>query len=191
VAIDVAKVPVFTLKTGAKLHRIHRATDAPWFFNGSRTGRFDLSAPVGTCYLAEHPLGAFVETLRTLNPIPEPELTRRRLTTVAIDRLAGARLADITAARALAAGVTAAIATGDPHDYASSHAFAASCHAAGLAGIRYRVRHDPSQRLIGIALFGATGGDAPEPEHGTTPLSPDLIRDAEHRFGYTVLPAVL
>lgn len=49
------------MKLGTKsLWRIHPADVAPWFFDVGPDGRFNL-AESGTCYLAEEPLGAFVE----------------------------------------------------------------------------------------------------------------------------------
>lgn len=56
---DLPELP--SAKLGTKsLWRIHAADVAPWFFDVGPDGRFNL-AESGTCYLAEEPLGAFVE----------------------------------------------------------------------------------------------------------------------------------
>jgi hypothetical protein len=59
-----------------------------------------------------------------------------------------------------------------------------------VSGMRWRVRHDPEQRLIGIALFGPKGAQ-PEgnwPPSTSSPIPESLVRDAEKLFGYRVLP---
>jgi hypothetical protein len=98
------------------------------------------------------------------------------------------RLADLTSRRALQFGVTASL--GANEDYSGSQEFAVQAVEAGFAGVRYFVRHDPAQKLYGMALFGdpsggvglaeATGADAPIP--------PALVDEARARFGYRVVP---
>ena len=51
--------------------------------------------------------------------------------------------------------MTATLGAGD--DYAPSQAFAADALRAGWDGVRYLLRHDPRQRLYGLALFGPAG----------------------------------
>jgi hypothetical protein len=64
------------------LWRIHAADVSPWFFDAGSEGMFNL-ADAGTCYLAEEPLGAFVEKFgRLLRPggvLPEPLVDTQRL----------------------------------------------------------------------------------------------------------------
>ena len=55
----IPELPRTRLGTEA-LWRIHPAEVSPWFFDAGPDGRFNL-ADVGTCYLAEEPIGAFVE----------------------------------------------------------------------------------------------------------------------------------
>jgi hypothetical protein len=60
----------------------------------------------------------------------------------------------------------------------------------GFAGVRYLIRHDPAQKLLGIALFSNAGvGESDDwPSRREAPLSSSLIAEAHWRFGYRVLP---
>lgn len=71
-----------------------------------------------------------------------------------------------------------------------SQAFAVEAARAGLAGIRYLVRHDPAQEFHGIALFGPAGDpDAPESASGVdADLGRDLQPEARAVFGSRILP---
>jgi hypothetical protein len=77
-----AHLPPRHSPSSATLWRIHAADVAPWHFGVGPDGRFNL-AQSGTCYLAEEPIGAFVEKFgRLLRPggvIPEPLIDAQRL----------------------------------------------------------------------------------------------------------------
>ncbi len=95
------------------------------------------------------------------------------------------RLADCTSARCRKLGLT-----GEVHstpDYARTQAWAAAFAAAGFDGVRYLLRHDPSQRLRGIALFGPAGAP-PWPFAPGDPIGLALVAEAARRFGLRVLP---
>lgn len=143
---------------------------------------------LGACYLAEQPLGAWVEVFRGTMTNDEAELDIRRLHSVALGR--DLRLADLTSRRALAFGIPAAHGAGV--DYGPGQALASDAAESGWAGIRYLVRHDPRQRLYGVALFGPGSAPAPSdpawPMGADVPLDENLIAEAIHRFGYRVLP---
>jgi RES domain len=100
------------------------------------------------------------------------------------------RLADLTSRRALQFGVTASLGANEQYD--ASQAFAADAVGAGFAGIRYLVRHDPAQKLYGIALFGEAGeqpaNDRAEASVLDHPIPDELIAEALRRFGYRVVP---
>lgn len=109
--------------------------------------------PAGTCYLAEQPLAALLEVTRGLTLLSEAFLDSRRLLTVPLpDDLP---LADLTAARAYRYGLIAEVAA--ISDYDMPHAWAAALRDAGVAGVRYHVRHDPGADLACIAWFGRAG----------------------------------
>ena len=127
----LAGFPVRTWRADRALWRIHRADRDVWWFSSDGTGRFD---PVdvdgmGACYLAQEPLGAFVEVFRTRLELDEDDVTARRLAEVRFDR--DLRLADVCSRRALRFGVTAEIGAGG--DYERSQAFALR---GGRSGIR-------------------------------------------------------
>ncbi len=187
------RFPQRTLRADRQIYRIHRSRrhsgNTGWWFSFDGTGRFD---PVGTgkgsCYFAERPLGAWVEVYRRQMLLAETAVTDRWLMSVRLGR--DVRLADLTSRRALQFGVTASL--GADEQYDASQAFAAQALGAGYAGIRYLVRHDPAQRLYGIALFGEAG-EQPDNDRAETSILdsaiPDeLIAEAQRRFGYRVVP---
>ena len=173
----------------SRFFRIHRAHLDPWWFSSDGTGRFDLpiSTGQGTCYLAEEPTGCFLEVFRDWISVPESEVAVRRIVEIALP--AGARLADCTATRAREFGLTAEIHSSS--DYRIPQAWAEALYEAGFAGIRYFLRHDPSQTLVGAAWFGPAGPSAPPARQVTAgkPIGSDLIEDVGRRFGILVLPS--
>jgi hypothetical protein len=188
--VSLRRFPRSTLRGDRTVYRIHRAENAPWHFSRDGLGRFD---PVdvqgmGCCYLASAALGAWVEVFRHPVLIDEADVRARRLLHVELGR--DLRLADATSRRALQFGVTATIAAGD--DYRASQAFAGEALQAGWHGVRCLVRHDPRQKLYGLALFGPAG--AADPADPVWPSVPDdaipdqLIAEAGRMFGYRVLP---
>lgn len=181
---DLPELPTASL--GSKnLWRIHAAETAPWFFDTGPDGRFNLP-DVGTCYLAEDPLGAFVEKFgRLLRPggvIPEPLVDAQRLSRLRPPRVS---VVDLTDPRVLGlVGLTAAVHTAT--DYAVTQTWAAAMRSAGHHGARYKARHDPRGELVSIALFGT--GKAPLAAAETTAVPIDLIHEASATFAITVLP---
>ena len=173
-------------KLGTKsLWRIHAADVAPWFFDVGPDGRFNL-AESGTCYLAEEPIGAFVEKFgRLLRPggvIPEPLVDAQRLSRL---RPPKAEVVDLTDPAVLGlVGLTAEIHS--MTDYNLTQGWALAFQEAGYAGIRYKARHDPRGQLISIALFGSD--KPPRSTAKTTAIPVDLIHEASTTFAITVLP---
>jgi hypothetical protein len=173
-------------KLGAKhLWRIHAADVAPWFFDVGPDGRFNL-AESGTCYLAEEPIGAFVEKFgRLLRPggvIPEPLVDAQRLSRL---RPPKANVVDLTNPKVLGlVGLTAEIHS--TTDYNLTQGWALALQEAGYDGIRYKARHDPRGQLASIALFGSD--KPPRGAAKTTAIPVDLIHEASATFAITVLP---
>jgi hypothetical protein len=180
--------PRRTLRGDRTIYRIHKSTGSPWWFSSTGEGRFDpMGTGMGACYLAEDPLGAWVEVFRKCQLLPEGEIAQRSLLAVALKR--DLRLADITSRRALSFGITASLGAGE--QYENSQAFAARALQDGFDGVRYLLRHDPAQKLHGLALFAQAG--APDPADPRWPAGsgaiPDaLLSDAQRLFGYRVLP---
>jgi hypothetical protein len=189
-ALD-ASFPQRTWARGRELARIHRSDRGVWWFSSDGTGRFDpVGVPdLGSCYLAAEDLGAFVEVFRTRMELDIADIERLHLSHVTLGR--DLRLADLCARRALKYGVTAQL--GADGDYEASQAFASTVAAVGFDGIRWWLRHDPAQKLVGIALFGPCGlpsdaGTARWPQGHARPLSDQLLVSARRRFGYRLLP---
>ena len=167
------------------LWRIHAGDVAPWFFDTGPEGRFNLP-DTGTCYLAEEPIGAFVEKFgRLLRPggaIPGSLVDTQRLSSLRRPR---ARVVDLTDARVLGlAGLTAEIHA--TTDYGLTQSWATALRDAGYGGIRYKARHDPRGQLISIAFFGSD--KPPRTAAETTAVPIDLIHEASTTFAITVLP---
>ena len=174
--------PRWTLRGDRAIYRVHKGVHGPWRFSEDGSGRFD---PVGTghgaCYLAERPIGAWIEVFRKRMLLAEAEIVGRTLFTVRLGR--DVRLADVTSRRALQYGVTASVGAAESYD--ASHEFAAGALAAGFEGVRYLLRHDPAQKLYGYALFGPAGV---WPAGTDTQIPDTLVEEAQRLFHYRVLP---
>lgn len=173
----LATIPGERLR-GRILHRVWRIRAAdgtarpdPWWFtsvpnsnsNGNSTGdggRFDLPAPMGTCYTATQPIAAVLEALQmVLTNLPRDELTLRRRAEIAApeDAPSAARLT----ARAGAGryGITAALWAGS--DRALTQRWAAALRRDGWWALYGGIPHDPAGRLRSVALFDHGGAHAP------------------------------
>jgi hypothetical protein len=181
---DLLELPSTKLGT-EPLWRIHAVDVAPWFFDVGPDRRFNL-AESDTCYLAEEPIGAFVEKFgRLLRPggvIPEPLVDAQRLSRL---RPPKANVVDLTDPTVLGlAGLTVEIHS--TSDYNLTQGWALALQDAGYDGIRYKARHDPRGELVSIALFGS--GKPPRSAVKTTPVPVDLIHEASNTFAITILP---
>lgn len=179
---ELRRFPEYRLRAGTPIYRIHRRDFSPWWFSADGRGRFDLTAGFGTCYLAQRPLGALLETFRGVRMVSEEDVAARREFVVALAR--DLRLANCCVAAAARFGVNAEIHT--THEYGKTQAWAAALHRAGFEGIRYFLRSDPSLKLIGYAVFGEPPpGNWPQ---GTSePVSGRAVLDAA-RYGLRVAP---
>jgi hypothetical protein len=189
-AIDIARLPRRSLRAGTQLSRIHRSRLGPWFFDDSQEGRFNPTGTRGrgTCYWVERPLGAWIESFRTVMTLTEEDVAARALSTITLTDDLMTR--DLTVSRALSAGVTVAVTGGG--DYAPAQALADRLQGISEA-VRYRVSHDPGAKHIAVAWFGGAGpasGDvlAALPAASTADIPEEVIEDAGRRFGYVVLP---
>ena len=156
---SLAGFPAYPLSTEQDLFRAHAAGLGPWWFTSEGTGRFDLPAPRGTCYLALDPESAVRErvgpVLAGADAVPEGLLAE-----VVVSRLrlphAGA-VADVQSRRASRFGVTRELETMVP--YAVPQAWARAFDIAGLGGVRYGPRFTPGE-CSAVALFGEGGARA-------------------------------
>jgi RES domain len=182
---DLGGFPEKRIEVRGELVRIHRVGHDPWFFDSSPHGRFNLTDvdDHGTCYFAEEPLGAFVETFRDFALIDEEMVAERLLYCFALRN--PLHLADCTSREVLKYGITAEI--GSSEDYDRTQAWAMRLFDAGFGGVRYWVRHDPAQELAGVAVFGSnrlTGASESD-----IPIPDDLREAAQREFGFAIWPA--
>lgn len=168
---SLAAIPAESIR-GRLLHRVWRLRAAdgtlrpdPWWFasvprDPADGGRFDLPAPMGTCYAAARPVGAVLEALRMhLTNLPRAELAqRRRAEILAPDDAPGA--AKLTA-RTLAGahGITAGLWAGS--DRALGQRWAAALRRDGWWALYGGIAHDPSGQLRSVGLFDHSGAHPP------------------------------
>lgn len=144
-----------------RLHRVSDHAEVWWFASvedpaDGGGGRFDLTAPLGTCYLAEDDLaGALVEKLlRTpLKVVVRERLTELFHATVTVRD--GPAAADLTAPAATGFGLNAEVHT--TLEYAVTRRWSGALHAAGWRALRHRLRGDVTGDLAGRCVFGGAG----------------------------------
>nr|WP_240954858.1 RES domain-containing protein [Rhodococcus sp. 105337] len=122
------------------MHRGHRAGNGPWWFSSDGGGRFDLTPPRGTCYLAYDELTAIRETvgqaLAATGIISDEFAAERQLSTLTVPH--NHRLADTCADTAADFGSTTELVTMTP--YAVPQEWAAKFAATTFAGLQYQTR---------------------------------------------------
>jgi hypothetical protein len=168
----------------AELHRLSEYPGAWWYSHvhapGEDTGgRFDLTAPHGTCYLAASLDGALVEKLlraRTKVVVAE-RLHELFHATIEVRRTPPT--ADLTSPRATGYGVNAEIHT--TLDYPLTRRWAQALRAAGWRALRHLLRGDNTGSTVGLALFGRAGLHRRAPAGMTTTVQP-LDRDEAERL---------
>jgi RES domain-containing protein len=149
------------------------------------SGRFDLPAPLGTCYLASDPLSALLELIgvdRKGGAVAAEFLAERRLRELRTPR--EFTLADLASRRAAGFGITSEIGTLVP--YEQPQAWAASLQGAGFQGLVYWLRHDPS-RGEGWALFGPAGERRSWRRGCEVPISHQLVERLRAECGVEVV----
>lgn len=73
--MSLERFPRRTLRGDRTVVRVHRASLGPWWFSSDGSGRFDpTGGEVGACYVAEHPLGAWIEVFRKRMLVAEEEV---------------------------------------------------------------------------------------------------------------------
>ena len=186
---DLRSFPSTHLSEGRRVFRSHKAGYHPWWFSiapRSGGGRFDLSTPRGTCYVADTIEAAVRERLR------ETILASRVITPLLADSFLvssfamprGFTCAHIGVTKAARFGVTRELAALTPGHYPLSREWATAFDDAGFEGIRYGARFTPGPANA-WALFGPAG-DTMSPY----PLVDTVIsgREACHKTKIKVLP---
>lgn len=175
------RFPVTTLTPAQTLRRGHRTANGPWWFSSSGGGRFDLTPPRGTCYLAFDEITAIRETvgaaLATARVISAAFAAERQLSTLVVPH--DHNLADTCADEAADFGLTRELSSMTP--YAVPQEWAAAFDAT-FTGLRYQSRFTTGPGPNAVALFGEAG----EADWPTDP-SPESFTAAAHRCDFTVV----
>lgn len=192
-ALNFARFPRKTHRAGITWYRQHndRPNDADrgaWYFASHATadvteGRFDLTAPHGTCYLASTERGAVFECIGLEHADRgwvDSGLVRGRVLS-ALPLPHDVRAADATATRAADFRVTNELHAGNV--YAITQAWAQVLHDAGFGGVHYEMRFSPGAAR-GLALFGAAGVPNPTPAGDPEPSS---LREVIENLGIDVI----
>ncbi|NMM91955.1 hypothetical protein B2J88_48120 [Rhodococcus sp. SRB_17] len=173
--------PDCKLTPAQPLHRGHSTGNGPWWFASSGGGRFDLTPPRGTCYLAFDELTAIRETvgaaLALTGVISDTFAADRQLSTLTVPH--DHRLADTCADTAADFGMTRELVSMTP--YAVPQEWAAAFDAT-FAGIRYQTRFTTGPNPNAVGLFGEAGEAATWP----TDPNPQPLTAAARRNGFTV-----
>jgi hypothetical protein len=153
---SLAGFPAYALGVETDLFRAHAHGLGPWWFGNDGSGRFDVPAPRGTCYVALDPLSALRERLGPVlgasQSVPESLLEEAVVSRLRLP--AACEVADTQDRRAAEFGVTREIETTVP--YAVPQAWARAFDEAGLGGVRYGPRFTPGDSSA-VALFGGEG----------------------------------
>ena len=153
---------------------------SPWWFAAATAdpyagGRFDLSAPAGTCYLAQTVAGAVLEALRVhLANLPAAELAARGAVRAEVPT-GMPPAADLTDPAGVQLGLTSAVWAGT--DRPLTQRWAAAFRRDGWWALHGGIQHDLTGTLRGVSVFDQAGGH--EPTHaGPWPLDEiDLLDD--------------
>jgi len=156
---SLAGFPSWARRPDRVLYRAHKAATGPWWFSSDGSGRFDLSPPHGTCYLASDPEAAvrerWGEELLALGFVPRGLAEGTHLSELRVP--VGGRVADFCAGDAADFGVTREISTTGRYDISQAWAEALGPLGIGLHGVRYQPRLSTDSRSWALGLFGAAG----------------------------------
>lgn len=154
--LDLSGFPVEDALPPVTLYRAHTASNGPWWFSSSGSGRFDLSAPRGTCYAADDVGAALRERLgrhfRGGGRAPARLIDDTAVTVVIAPHSRAANLED--------PGVAAYPITGElvtMAEYSITRAWAGAFDRARFDAIHYRGRFSHAAGVACWALFGDAG----------------------------------
>lgn len=149
-----------------ELHRVRRAEHGAWWFSSidaahpGGSGRFDLPAPQGSCYLATSAVAAVLEHFRGFsNGIASQDALRQRRRAQLIAPDSAPDAADLAEPGALSAGVTLDLSASQ--DRLLTQRWARALRDSGWTALHHPIQHDPSASERGVTLFDAAGAHAP------------------------------
>jgi hypothetical protein len=155
-AVPLGDFPTRCLTPGEPVQRAHTAAYRPWWFGSDGGGRFDLSRPRGTCYLASTAVAALRERLGIVLGA-RPVVPASLLDDVVVSTLhlpIELELADVESLDATRFGVTRELETMVP--YAVPQAWAQAFDATGFGGVAYGPRFTTGD-AVSYGIFGLAG----------------------------------
>lgn len=155
---DLSRFPRSRLREDAPLYRAHTVNKSPWWFSSDASGRFDLTQPNGTCYLATDIATAlrerFGHDLVSQGVVTFAAAARTQVSELRVPLPRW--LANACARKAVEFGMTREIGTCPAYDM--PQAWAAAFFGTGKhAGIRYQTRFTTSPAPNAVALFDGAG----------------------------------
>ncbi|BBZ09331.1 hypothetical protein MDOR_35000 [Mycolicibacterium doricum] len=154
---DLSGFPKWRLRPSFIFTRAHGAGKSPWWFSCDLSGRFDLAAPLGTCYLANDAKTALRERFGH-DLVEQGVVTWKAAHNTQVSRLqvpAGRWLANSCHDDAAAYGATREL--GTCADYDIPQSWAAALHDHRFRGLRYQTRFTTGPRPNAVALFDQAG----------------------------------
>jgi hypothetical protein len=175
--------PKLEVSPGVCVWRVHTTDRKPWYF--SEAGRFGLTSPAGTCYVAQDPMTSICERVikGRICLLPE-DLEGKSIREMPMPKLFV--LAD--SPQAVRFGIGRSFSTEEPYDRCREWALA--LHSVGFAGVAYWPSHDPRRGdRLSYALFDREGersswrvGGRPSPLD-----SADWLRKIKEELGINIV----
>ncbi len=155
---DITGFPRTRLRSDRFVYRAHAVGRSPWWFSSDQSGRFDLFAPHGTCYLATDSATAlrerFGHALVKQGVVTYAAASRTQVSALQVPQ--DCWLANTCSPKAATFSMTREIATCS--SYRLPQAWAAALLATGRhAGVRYLARFSTGPQSLAIALFDEAG----------------------------------
>lgn len=155
--LDLRRFPKVTFRKNRRRWYRNHGPHGPWYFDSSRLGRYNLTAPYGTLYVASTKRGALGERIGpdfdVENGVHPSLLKNRYLSTLTIPFTV--KSADFDCDEALMFGVNASIATMTSYNVPQS--WAQHLFQAGFGGLLAPLKYTGG-RAKSLAVFGAEHG---------------------------------
>lgn len=156
-SVPLTGFPAIEVEDTLPMYRSTSTTNGPWFFNSSKTQRFDLAAPRGTCYLGTSIEVAVRErirgTLLNTHIIPPAMVAAMNVYEVRIPATITA--ADTLSEQAVNFGANRELPTVRP--YGVPCAWAEALAAEAFGGLVYASSFTSAAQWNALALFGDDG----------------------------------
>ena len=154
---DLAGFPRYRYRPGLRLWRAALTDKRPWWYCDKGDCRFDLTSPLGTCYMGTDELVGIIEAvgphLKPGDVIASEFLDARVLWEWPLG--AALNAANLVTRSASGFGVTNELCS--MTSYHVPRAWARALQGAGHEAVRYRTRFDTGATPRGVAHFGVSG----------------------------------